>query len=302
MCNRCDLHLTTNVLAIPHLAAKCTQPFHPALGPKSASAKCCTTDFTLHEIQNEMCGKMSSGYSRAKTVQQYITHTPSYRTDLYSHDCPRIQSHADFMKVINANGGSYVPEFKMLDYDFTKRNDGYTRQSYIEQIIDEYNTTDALRVYPQGFIWEDLYYVVSHTNFGMNTFALDKNYMDIVDMNKVELRNYLRPLVDHGVPAVAPTMFMLLDVNEKGNVVPSLYAQVARELGLDIIAWTLERGQSLSNGGGWYYEKLSSAINTDSDMIKILDVLYEDVGIKAVFTDWPSVVTFYANCKGIGLM
>ena len=36
---RCDLHLTTNVLMIPHLAAKCTQPFRPAIGNLPATAK-----------------------------------------------------------------------------------------------------------------------------------------------------------------------------------------------------------------------------------------------------------------------
>jgi len=57
---RCDLHLTTNVLMIPHLASKCTQQFRPAIGNFPATAKCCTTDFTLSEIQNEMCGRMVS--------------------------------------------------------------------------------------------------------------------------------------------------------------------------------------------------------------------------------------------------
>jgi len=58
---RCDLHLTTNVLMTP-LASKCTQPFHPAIGNLPATAKCCTTDFTLSEIQNQMCGRMVSAY------------------------------------------------------------------------------------------------------------------------------------------------------------------------------------------------------------------------------------------------
>ena len=56
---RCDLHLTTNVLMTP-LASKCTQQFRPASGNRPATAKCCTTDFTLNEIQNQMCGKMVS--------------------------------------------------------------------------------------------------------------------------------------------------------------------------------------------------------------------------------------------------
>ena len=36
-------------------------------------------------------------------------------------------------------------------------------------------------------------------------------------------------------------------------------------------------------------------------MINVLDVLYEQVGIKAIFTDWAATTTFYANCKSIAL-
>ncbi|KAL7530774.1 hypothetical protein ACHAXR_003667 [Thalassiosira sp. AJA248-18] len=301
---RCDLHLTTDVLTVPHLAKKCTQPFRPAKGPRSASAKCCTTDFTLEEIQTQMCGRMSSSNKRAKSAQQYISHhnTPSYRTDLYSHDCPHIQSHKDFIQVVDANGGSFVPEFKMLDYEFNnKRKDGYTRQMFIEQILADYNNTDPARVYPQGFDWEDLYFVANSTSFGINTFALDKNLNTIL-YSKQQLRLYLQKLVDGGVTAIAPAIFMLLEVNKWGNIVPSPYAEVAQELGLDIIAWSFERSDALSHSkSSWYYSPLSEVLKTDSDMIKVLDVLYEDVDAKAIFTDWPSVVTFYANCKGIAL-
>lgn len=69
---RCDLHLTTNVLMTP-LATKCTQQFRPATGNRPASAKCCTTDFTLSEIQNEMCGRMVSVHG-CEGLQYYRIH------------------------------------------------------------------------------------------------------------------------------------------------------------------------------------------------------------------------------------
>eukprot|EP00986_Skeletonema_menzelii_P003273 scaffold981_cov144-Skeletonema_menzelii.AAC.5 len=245
---RCDLHLTTNVLVTP-LASKCTQPFRPAIGSLPATAKCCTTDFTLSEIQNQMCGRMSSSNKNAKTPHQYISHTKSFQTDLYAHDCPHIQSHKNFMDVVNANGGSFSPEYKMLDYKFTKH---YTRQMFLERVLADYNHTDPSR-----------------------------------------------PLVDNGVTAIAPSISMLLEVDKNSNLVPTLYAKVAKELGLDIVAWTLERSDALSKGGSWYYSTISQVLRTDSDVIKVLDVLYEDVGIMAIWTDWPSIATFYANCKGI---
>ncbi len=50
--SQCDLHTTTNVVAIPELNAKCTTPFKPAVkGSAAATAKCCTSDFTLDELK-----------------------------------------------------------------------------------------------------------------------------------------------------------------------------------------------------------------------------------------------------------
>eukprot|EP00581_Thalassiosira_minuscula_P014785 CAMPEP_0183721236 /NCGR_PEP_ID=MMETSP0737-20130205/13576_1 /TAXON_ID=385413 /ORGANISM="Thalassiosira miniscula, Strain CCMP1093" /LENGTH=553 /DNA_ID=CAMNT_0025951209 /DNA_START=75 /DNA_END=1736 /DNA_ORIENTATION=+ len=316
---RCDLHITTDVLLVPHLAARCTVPFRPAVGTGKtaihATAKCCTTDFTLDEIQGQMCARMASSNKYAKTPEQYVGHPPpAYRTTLYSHDCPRIQSHADFRQVVDANGGSMIAEFKMLDYDFTATHSNLmlddnddrisTRGQFIDRVLAEYNRTNPKsRVYPQSFVWEDLYYVIdNHPTFGTHTIALDKN-LDTLQYTQEELRYYLSPLVDHGVTAIAPTIFMLLDIDPTTkDIVPSRYAEVASELGLDMIAWTFERSDALANSrSSWYYSKLSEVLQSDSDMMKVLDVLYEDVGISGIFTDWPSVVTFYANCKGIAL-
>jgi glycerophosphoryl diester phosphodiesterase len=124
--------------------------------------------------------------------------------------------------------------------------------------------------------------------------------MDALSYSNAELWQYLQHLVDHGVTSISAAIFMLLEANGQGNVIPSPYATAARELGLDIIAWSFERSDALSNShSSWYYSKFSEVLRSDSDMLKVLDVLYEDVGVKAIVTDWPSVVTFYANCKGI---
>ena len=87
--------------------------------------------------------------------------------------------------------------------------------------------------------------------------------------------------------------------NIDGNIVPSLYAKVAREMGLDIIAWTLERSDALALGGGWYYSTIADALEKDSDLLNVLNVLVKEVGIKAIFTDWAATATFYANCNGL---
>ncbi len=60
--SQCDLHTTTNILSVPALATKCTQPFTPAdpATGKKASAKCCTSDITLAEYKS-LTAKMDAG-------------------------------------------------------------------------------------------------------------------------------------------------------------------------------------------------------------------------------------------------
>ena len=68
--SQCDLHTTTNILGIPELAAKCTQPFTPAdpAAKKEASAKCCTSDITLAEYKR-LKGKMDAFDKNAATPE-----------------------------------------------------------------------------------------------------------------------------------------------------------------------------------------------------------------------------------------
>ncbi len=91
----------------------------------------------------------------------------------------------------------------------------------------------------------------------------------------------------------------MLTLDGRGEIVPSEYADNARSAGLDMIAWSLERSGPLANGGGWYYQSVSDAINNDGDMYQVVDVLARDVGVIGIFSDWPATVTWYANCMGI---
>ena len=69
---QCDLHTTTDILAMPALAAKCSQPFSPAdpASGKKASAKCCTTDITLAEFRT-LRAKMDGSNANATTSDEY---------------------------------------------------------------------------------------------------------------------------------------------------------------------------------------------------------------------------------------
>jgi len=93
-------------------------------------------------------------------------------------------------------------------------------------------------------------------------------------------------------------MYMLLAL-DGDNIVPSIYAIAAKDAGLDIITWTLERSGFLKDGGGFYYQSVADVINNDGDAYVVLDVLAKDVGILGIFSDWPATVTYYGNCMGL---
>ena len=107
-----------------------------------------------------------------------------------------------------------------------------------------------------------------------------------------------------GVNIIAPPLWTLLTVKD-GEIVPSPYALAAKAEGVDMITWTLERSGPLATGGGWYYQSLNGSygdegvINNDGDMLTVLDVLAQEVGILGIFSDWPATVTYYANCMGL---
>jgi len=66
------------------------------------------------------------------------------------------------------------------------------------------------------------------------------------------------------------------------------------------IQYRFRRRSGLSkNGGGWYYQKTSVAINDDGDMFEVLDVLAKDAGIVGIFSDGTATLTYYANCMGL---
>ena len=100
-----------------------------------------------------------------------------------------------------------------------------------------------------------------------------------------------------GINIVGPPMFALLALDSSNNIVPSQYAKNAKAAGLDIITWTLERSGILAGGNNeFYYQTFDPAIKRDGDVMKVLDVLAQDVGIRGIFSDWAATATYYANC------
>ncbi|WP_104987088.1 glycerophosphodiester phosphodiesterase family protein [Sorangium cellulosum] len=296
---QCDLHTTTNILAIPELAAKCSEPFVPADAEAGtpASAKCCTSDITLAEFR-QLCGKMDAANPDAATVEQYMAATPAFRTDLYA-TCGTLLTHAESIALFSSLGVKFTPELKAPEVEMPYEGD-YDQEAYAQQMIDEYKDAgvDPASVFAQSFRLDDvLYWIEREPEFGAQAVYLDER-VDTPEGYETAVAG-MQGLADQGVKIVAPPLFALVTLDEEKKIVPSDYAEAARAAGLEIITWTLERSGPLSTGGGYYYQSVADRIDNDGDTMVMLDVLARDVGVRGVFSDWPATVTYYANCMGL---
>jgi glycerophosphoryl diester phosphodiesterase len=303
--SQCDLHTTTNILAIPELAAKCTQPFTPAdpAAKKEASAKCCTSDLTLAEFRR-LNGKMDAFNKNATTVAGYMAGTANWRTDLYSTSPGgKLMTHAESIELFKALGVKFTPELK--EPSVPMPFDGFTEEAYAQKLIDEYKAAgiDPKDVFPQSFRLEPIrYWLKNAPEFAKQAVYLDGRDEELPGFDPMKPESWkpdMKTLAGEGIKFIAPPMWMLVILNEKKEIVPSAYAKAAKDAGLGIITWTLERSGPLAGGGGWYYQSIKDVIDSDDDMLKLLDVLARDVGIKGIFSDWPATVTYYANCMGL---
>jgi glycerophosphoryl diester phosphodiesterase len=297
-----DLHTTTNILDTP-LAAKCTQPFQPAtfdaagnlLSP--ATAECRTSDISLAEFKT-LKGKMDAFNPRARTVSEYLGGTANFRTDLYAGPSSgTLMTHKESIELFKSLGVKMTPELKSPS--MTMPFEGFSQADYAQKMIDEYKEAGVSprKVFAQSFNKEDVLYWIQHEPaFGRQAVYLDdaNTVADLPDA--ATLAQYK----GEGINIVAPPIFALLDLDAAGRIVPSQYAINAKLAGLDIITWTLERSGILADGNnGFYYQTFDAAITREGDMMRVLDVLAEDVGIRGIFSDWPATVTYYANCKGL---
>lgn len=306
---QCDLHTTTNILAIPELAEKCTEPFTPAeFDPetgeliKPASAQCCASDITLEEFKS-LCGKMDASDPTATSVEEYLGGTANWRTDLYA-TCGTVLSHKESIHLFQKLGAKFTPELKSPEVEMPFEGD-YTQEDYAQQLIDEYRAAGVSPedVWAQSFNLDDVLYWIDNTPaFGKQAVYLDGRYDVDPDFDPSmpgDLSPTMEELVHEGVNIIAPPTWVLVTLDESNEIIPSEYALAAKAAGLDIITWTLERSGLLRDGGGFYYQSITDAINNDGDVYKLLDVLAMDVGILGVFTDWPGTITYYANCKDL---
>jgi glycerophosphoryl diester phosphodiesterase len=205
------------------------------------------------------------------------------------------------IELIAQFGGYFTPELKSPDVEMPFEGD-YTQEDYAQQMIDEYVVAGIPpnQVWPQSFNPDDVIYWIQNTDYGAQAVALDAN--EDVEFNNTAVDAWLDLLVENGVKLVAPPMFRLVEGAPDTELLmkPSYYAVAAAERGLGVITWTLERaGPGLS---GWYYQTTENVVDlAEGDRFSLLHVLYQEVGILGIFSDWPATTTFYANCMGVGL-
>ncbi|WP_100641047.1 glycerophosphodiester phosphodiesterase family protein [Marinobacter salexigens] len=292
-----DLHTTTNIVAVPELNAKCTKPFVPAnpgAGTK-AEAECRTSDITLAEFKS-LRGKMDAFDENATTPEEYLGGTANWRTDLYATE-GTLLSHRESIELIKELGLKFTPELKTPVVDMPFEGD-YTQEDYARQMISEYISAGVKPedVWPQSFLLDDVVFWVNQMpEFGRQAVFLDEKSNDPDNVSMA----YMESLTQKGVPILAPALWKMLTLNSHQEIVPSEYALNAKAAGLDLIGWSLERSGPLVEGGGWYYQTITEAINNDGDIYKVIDVLAQDVGVIGIFSDWPATTTHYANCMGL---
>jgi glycerophosphoryl diester phosphodiesterase len=301
--SQCDLHTTTNILSVPALAAKCTQGFSPAdpATGKRASAKCCTSDITLAEFKT-LTAKMDGFNPNATDVADYINGTPRWRTDLYANS-GTLMTHDESIALIKSLGAKFTPELKAPEVPMPFDGD-YTQEKYASQMLAAYKASGipASDVFAQSFNLADiLYWVKTEPAFGAQAVYLEERYeKQGLDPNKPETwKPSMAELKSSGVRILAPPIWAMLTLNDKKEIVPSEYAKAAKAAGLDLIGWSLERDGPLDKGGGFYHRSIKGAIDRDGDTLTLLDVLAKQVGVRAMFSDWPATTTFYANCMGM---
>lgn len=294
---QCDLHSTTDILGSP-LAGRCRSPFSPADPARGtpASARCCTSDLSLAEFR-QLRARHDRVDPAATTLAAWLAPGGDARGTLITH--------AESIALFRSLGVDMVPELKGTERGL-QLPAGLDRATLARRFIGEYIAAGIPpeRVMPQSFLAEDIVlWLREFPAFGERALWLDGRFElgQGFDHRRPETwQPSMGQLREMGLRNLGPPMPVLLDLDSAGRIVPSAYARAARAAGFRIVAWTLERSGPLAAGGGLYYASVRPAIRGDGDLLRVLDILVKDVGIAAMFSDWPATTTFYANCLDVG--
>jgi glycerophosphoryl diester phosphodiesterase len=294
-----DLATTTDILLTP-LASTCIAPFEPARLDadgglrRAASAECRTSELTLAEFKT-LRGKIDGFDPAAQTAEQFVAPRRAPRPDLGTgFKYGTLLTHAESIALFKRLGVRMMPELKEASVRLPF--DGLTRDELRQKLIDEYRAAGVppSDVFPQSFERRDVDYWIEHEpEYGKQAILLDNV---VFAPRAARLRHYKAA----GINIWGPALPGVLALDDEGRIVPSRAARAARAAGLDIVTWTLERSGDLSAPNkGFYYREIGPAVTREGDVLRVVDVLARDVGVRGVFSDWPATVSFYAGCAGL---
>lgn len=298
--SQCDLATTTNILATP-LADRCREPFEPATADEPARATCCTHDYTFAELRT-LEAKMDAADRSATRPEDFAGATPAMRTDLYTTG-EGVFSHAESLALADRLGLDMTPELKSPKAEMPFDGD-YTLTAFADRLVDEYRAANvpASRVHMQSFDPDVIrHWIRTAPEFGAQAVwlvAATPEHMALDD-------EALAALHAEGFRTLAPPTTMLLALNDEGRLVASDFAKRVRAAGLDLVAWTLERSGRIRDGAiegrdrDFFLGPVLPALRNDGDVYRVIHALHTEVGVSAIFSDWPAAVTYYANCMGL---
>jgi glycerophosphoryl diester phosphodiesterase len=297
-----DLATTTDILLTP-LASTCVVPFTPAKlradgsVRRAARAECRTSELTLAEFKT-LRGKVDAFDPAAQTVEAFVAPVRTPRPELGAGvERGTLLTHAQSIELFMRLGVRMTPELKAPSVKMPFN--GFTREQFAQKLIDEYRAAGvpASDVLPQSFDRRDVeYWIEREPELGARAVLLDDTAVPFGAPRARLLARYKAA----GIDIWAAPLFVLLDLDPQGRIVPSRSARAARAAGLDIIAWTLERSGNLAAANnGFYYRTIDAAVTREGDVMEVVDVLVREVGVRGIFSDWPATVSFYAGCAGL---
>ena len=305
----CDLHRTTNVLRTK-LAESCSESFQPALIEdgiltRLASARCCVSDFSREEFLS-LEGRHDRINPTAGTVDDYLEAKAEEPTCL---EHGTLVTHRESISLFQSLGVGMAPELKAPGVELPAH--GKRLEDYADELVQAYRDAGV----PPGAVWLQSFdpdivrhWLATAGEFAERVVWLDGRYalagFDHRDSER--LATDFQAMVRLGLKQVAPPLWMLVEAGADG-IIPSRYGPLARAAGLELITWTLERSGDLAKGGGWYYQTLNGSnplpgtsggfrITRDADQLLLARVLFEDIGVRAVFSDWPSTTALVDRC------
>lgn len=212
----------------------------------------------------------------------------------------------EYIDLVDAYPGyrNFTPELKTPPAQVPMPFKGYTQQQYAQDFVEAFRNKgiDFSRVWPQSFLYDDVVFWLQHDH----SFGKQAIYLQEFDTPK-DLAAGMKNLSiarAAGVNIIGPSLPMLLSPGGRDNktVVESDYSKAIKANGMDIIAWTYERSGPLAtvkSRDEYYFESIANLTHYDGQYFDVLDVLVNQIGIKALFTDWASTVTYFANCFGL---